>query len=295
LASGNDVGDPAVRGGDVSIRTAALVAVVVAAGVAAATALPSRADNAAPPTTTTTVVSTTTTTTTTAPITTTPAPAPAPGKKKLASSAKALRIVRSFPAAGDLLVPKTVVRLTPDPHARIIRVLTQFRPDFRIQEILALTTRIGTDGKPWYRINLPMRPNGTFGWIPARVVSLTPTVSQIVIHRNARTIDVYFHGKHALHAIVAVGAPGMETPLGHFYVQVRFVPDDSFLGVFALETSAYSKLSEWPGGGVVGIHGTSAPQLLGQAVSHGCVRVSNQTAAALRRLAPVGTPITITD
>jgi len=238
-----------------------------------------------------------TTTTPTTPVTTTPtpAPAPAPKKKQLASSAKAVRIERSFPAAGQLLVPKTVVRLTPDPHARIIRVLTQFRPDFRIQEILALTTRTGTDGKPWYRINLPMRPNGTFGWIPAHIVSLTPTVSQIVIHRNARTIDVYFHGKHALHAIVAVGAPGMETPLGHFYVQVRFVPDDPFLGVFALETSAYSKLSEWPGGGVVGIHGTSAPQLLGQAVSHGCVRVSNQTAAALRRLAPVGTPITIID
>jgi lipoprotein-anchoring transpeptidase ErfK/SrfK len=28
-------------------------------------------------------------------------------------------------------------------------------------------------------------------------------------------------------------------------------------------------------------------------VSHGCVRVSNQTALALERLAPVGTPISI--
>ena len=85
----------------------------------------------------------------------------------------------------------------------------------------------------------------------------------------------------------------METPLGHFYVTARFVPNDPFLGVFALETSAYSKLSEWPGGGVVGIHGTSRPDLLGQAVSHGCIRVSNATAAALRRLAPLGTPIRV--
>ena len=98
-----------------------------------------------------------------------------------------------------------------------------------------------------------------------------------------------------MHAQVAIGAPGMETPLGHFYVQARFVPDDSFLGVFAVETSAYSKLTEWPGGGVVGIHGTSMPQLLGQAVSHGCVRVSNTTAAAMRKLAPLGTPIWIKD
>lgn len=280
-----------------STRTAALLALVCTAGVAAATALPSRADNAAPPAVTTSVVTTTTTTaaaTTPTPVTTTTA-APATPKKKLASTAKAVHVESVFPAAGQLLVPKTVVRLTPNPHARIIRVLKQFRPDFRVQEILAMSTRTGTDGKPWYRINLPMRPNGTYGWIPARIVSLAPTVSQIVVHRSSRTIDVYFHGKHALHAIVAIGAPGMETPLGHFYVQVRFVPDDPFLGVFALETSAYSKLSEWPGGGVVGIHGTSAPQLLGQAVSHGCVRVSNQTAAALRRLAPVGTPIWITN
>jgi lipoprotein-anchoring transpeptidase ErfK/SrfK len=85
----------------------------------------------------------------------------------------------------------------------------------------------------------------------------------------------------------------METPTGHYYVQVRFHPDDTFLGVFAFETSAYSKLSEWPGGGVVGIHGTSAPQLLGQAVSHGCVRMSNEAALVLKRLVPLGTPITI--
>jgi lipoprotein-anchoring transpeptidase ErfK/SrfK len=96
-----------------------------------------------------------------------------------------------------------------------------------------------------------------------------------------------------LSAKVAVAAPGRETPLGEFYVTARFVPDDAFLGAFAFETSAYSRLTEWPGGGIVGIHGTSKPWLLGQAVSHGCVRVSNQTALALKRLAPVGTPISI--
>jgi lipoprotein-anchoring transpeptidase ErfK/SrfK len=139
-----------------------------------------------------------------------------------------------------------------------------------------------------------MRPNGTYGWVPAADLSLRPTKSQIVIDVSSRTIDVYRRGKHALHGIVAVGAPGMETPLGHYYVAATFVPwHDPFLGVYALETSAYSKLTEWPGGGVVGIHGTNLPQLLGQAVSHGCVRVSNATAAKLKQLAPLGTPIFI--
>jgi len=201
-----------------------------------------------------------------------------------------------FPAAGQLTVDSVPVRTKPSPSAGVIKVMHQFRTDYRIQEILAVSTRLGTNGKPWYKISIPMRPNGTMGWIPVGSVSLSPTKGQIVVHRNSRTIDIYRLGRLALHAKVAVGAPGMETPLGHYYVAARFVPyDDPFLGVFAVETSAYSRLTEWPGGGVVGIHGTSMPQLLGQAVSHGCVRVSNQTAAAMRKLAPLGTPIWIKD
>jgi lipoprotein-anchoring transpeptidase ErfK/SrfK len=86
----------------------------------------------------------------------------------------------------------------------------------------------------------------------------------------------------------------METPTGLYYVTVRFRPvRQTFLGTFAFETSAYSKLSEWPGGGVVGLHGTWQPHLLGRAVSHGCIRISNTTAEFLRDRIPVGTPIRI--
>ena len=92
---------------------------------------------------------------------------------------------------------------------------------------------------------------------------------------------------------VAVGRRGMETPTGNYYLTATFKPKEHFLGTFAFETSAYSKLSEWPGGGVVGLHGTSMPWLLGQAVSHGCVRMSNAAALVLMRLTPAGTPLRI--
>jgi len=186
------------------------------------------------------------------------------------------------------------IRKTPNPNSPVIKVLHDFRPDFRPQEILALGKQIGSDGKVWYRVSIPMRPNGTYGWIPANVVSLSPTKGQINIDLGSRTIDLFWNGKHVYHAGVAIGAPGRETPIGHYFVAARFVPyHDTFLGVFAVETSAYSKLTEWPGGGVVGIHGTSLPQLIGQAVSHGCVRVKNSTAEKLKRYAPLGTPIWI--
>jgi lipoprotein-anchoring transpeptidase ErfK/SrfK len=213
-----------------------------------------------------------------------------------AGNAATARMASVFPAAGELMTLKVAVRKAPNPHAAVIKVMHQFRDDYRRQEIFAVARRRGADGRQWYRISIPMRPNGTMGWIPAHTVTLAPTVAEVQVHRRSRTIDLYFHGRHVWHAIVAIGASGMETPLGRYYAAARFVPvDDPFLGVFGVETSGYSKLSEWPGGGVFAIHGTSMPQLLGQAVSHGCIRVSNQTAEKLKRYVPLGTPIIITD
>jgi len=209
------------------------------------------------------------------------------------ASAVAPALPASYPAAGELVATRVAVRTSPDRSAKVIRLLQQFRTDYRLQVVLAVGQANGPDGTAWFKLNLPMRPNGTVGWIPAASATLRPTQSHIVVHRGLRRIELFRGSKRLLYAKVAVGAPGRETPLGEFYVTARFVPDDLFLGAFALETSAYSRLTEWPGGGKVGIHGTSKPWLLGQAVSHGCVRVSNQTALALERLAPVGTPISI--
>jgi len=249
------------------------------AGFAAAVVLPTRA--LAGSTGASTTGTTTTATTTTGTTTTTPKPPKIP-------------VAKSYPAAGPMLANSVPVRVAANPKAHVIRVMHQFRSDFRPQEMFAVGYKTGTDGVPWYHVSIPMRPNGTYGWIPAKTVSLSPTHSQIVVNLNARTIDIYRFNKHKWHGKVAIGAPGRETPQGHYFVAARFVPyHDTFLGVFAVETSAYSKLTEWPGGGVVGIHGTSEPQLLGQAVSHGCVRVSNLTATKLRAYAPLGTPIWI--
>ena len=87
----------------------------------------------------------------------------------------------------------------------------------------------------------------------------------------------------------------METPLGLFFVQAMFRPTTAnpILGAYAFETSGYSKLSDWPGGGVVGVHGTNTPQLIGHAVSHGCVRLHNEDIVFLRTVVRVGTPVKI--
>lgn len=200
----------------------------------------------------------------------------------------------AFPVAGEL-VRSTVARTAPRPDAPIAARMPRFRPDAQFAIVLALTARRGVDGDWWYRVSLPGRPNGNRGWIPADAAALHPVTNRIVVHRAARQLEVrrVRDAKVLLRTMVAVGRPGAETPLGRdFYVASAFVPTDPFYGSFALETSAYARVTDWPTH-VVGIHGTNQPELLGQAVSHGCIRVANGVARRLRRLAPLGTPIDI--
>jgi lipoprotein-anchoring transpeptidase ErfK/SrfK len=187
------------------------------------------------------------------------------------------------------------VRSAPRSDARRVAVLREFRSHYRPQVVLVLSQRVDREtGRPaWYRISVPGRPNGRTGWIPAAAANIKPVRQLIYIDRSARRLEVWSRGHVVLRTKVAVGAPGMETPLGLFYVTWRFVPTAAVLGRFAFETSAYSRLSDWPGGGIVGIHGTYAPWLLGRAVSHGCVRVSNRDILRMRRFVAAGTPIRI--
>jgi lipoprotein-anchoring transpeptidase ErfK/SrfK len=104
-----------------------------------------------------------------------------------------------------------------------------------------------------------------------------------------------YDGSYArLRIRVGVGKPSTPTPNGHFWVRekLRFTNAPAY-GRYALGTAAYAKLSDWPGGGVVGIHGTDQPYLIPGAPSHGCVRVKNADMARLYRLTPIGTPIEI--
>ncbi len=210
--------------------------------------------------------------------------------------ARAEAASEAVPAAGHINWAQVAVRAKPDRQAQRTAVLTQFRPDFRPRVVLALGLRRDQSGKPaWYRISLPGRPNGRTGWVPAASLTVKPIRKEIVIDRSERTLELRNAGRVELRTRVAVGAYGMETPLGRFYIMAKFRPTAPILGAFGFETSAYSKLSEWPGGGIVGIHGTNTPSLLGQAVSHGCVRVANEAILRLKDLVPVGTPIRIVE
>ena len=196
--------------------------------------------------------------------------------------------------SGTLAKPQVVVRAKPKDTARRVRVLKEFRPDFSPQYVVALSALKDKKGQAtWFRISLPGRPNGQTGWVRARALELRPVQKRILIDRGERRFEFWDGNRLVRAGKVAVGKPGAETPTGLFYVQSKFFPTAEILGAFAFETSAYSKLTDWPGGGVVGVHGTPWPELLGQAVSHGCVRLHNRDVLFLRSRVPAGTPIKI--
>jgi lipoprotein-anchoring transpeptidase ErfK/SrfK len=145
----------------------------------------------------------------------------------------------------------------------------------------------------WYRVMLPLKPNGQTGYVRARDVSLRPLRTRVVVDLSIRKLTVFERGKSVLQARVAIGARATPTPVGRFYVNQRFREDPAGVyGWAAIGISAFSEvLHGWPQGGPVAIHGTNRPSLLGLAVSNGCIRVSNATVKRLWRLAPTGTPV----
>ena len=147
----------------------------------------------------------------------------------------------------------------------------------------------------WYRVQVPVKPNGVTGYVRARAVNLRVVRSRVVIDLSRRTLSLYLRGRLSLTTRTAIGAPATPTPLGRFYINQRFRTDSAGpYGWAAIGISAFSEvLTGWPQGGPVAIHGTNRPSLLGLQISNGCIRVSNAAIRHLWRLAPTGTPVWI--
>lgn len=160
---------------------------------------------------------------------------------------------------------------------------------------VVLRRRTDAKGRRWLRIRMPGRPNGRKGWVRSRGLGRLHTVTtRLVIDRRHLRTAFYRRGKRVWGAPVGVGKPGTPTPRGRFWIREGFaVPGNGIYGAYAFGTSAYSVLSDWPGGGVVGLHGTDQPELIPGRPSHGCVRLKNRDIRWLARHMPVGTPVRI--
>ena len=119
--------------------------------------------------------------------------------------------------------------------------------------------------------------------------------TRLVIDRRRLVATLQRDGRPVWRAPIGIGTDATPTPAGVFFVRNRLTRYRSpFYGPVAFGTSARSAtLTDWPGGGFIGIHGTDRPDLIPGRVSHGCIRLRNAAILRLARLMPVGTPIRI--
>ncbi|MGA7396704.1 MAG: L,D-transpeptidase [Solirubrobacterales bacterium] len=191
---------------------------------------------------------------------------------------------------------KAPIRFGPRQSSRRI-TSTHFSTEDGFPEVyLALRKWTNRLGQTWVRLRIPMRPNGRIGWV--RSFALGPLYrvnTKLIVNRSRGSAALYNHGRRIWKAPVGTGKQNTPTPPGNFWVREKFKTRDArgTYGPVAFGTSDYSVLTDWPGGGVIGIHGTDQPGLIPGTPSHGCIRVRNGAIRRLFQLMPVGTPILI--
>jgi lipoprotein-anchoring transpeptidase ErfK/SrfK len=149
----------------------------------------------------------------------------------------------------------------------------------------------------WLNVYLPVRPNGSTGWIKRSDVKLSQHDWRIVVEETAHRITVYQGANVFLQEPVAVGKQDTPTPGGVYYLKELLKPPNpnTVYGPYAYGLSGFSNvLTTFNGGeGVIGIHGNNDASVLGHDVSHGCIRMSNPGITKLVSVLPLGVPVEI--
>jgi lipoprotein-anchoring transpeptidase ErfK/SrfK len=176
--------------------------------------------------------------------------------------------------------------------------------DFGLRNANGVPTVFGVVGRivdrrckaHWYRVQLPVKPNGTTGFVRAADVHLEAVRARIVVDLSDRRVTLFRDGKRVLRAVTAIGSSATPTPTGRYYVNQRLVPADTSgpFGPGAVGISAFSEvLTGWAQGGPIALHGTNQPWSIGRPVSNGCLRVRNDVIRRIFGTALAGTPVII--
>lgn len=151
----------------------------------------------------------------------------------------------------------------------------------------------------WLHVLLPVRPNGSTGWIRADDVDLARTRYRVEVDLAEFELRVHEGDDLVVETPVGYGAEDTPTPGGRYYITELLEPPDpgGVYGPYAFGLSGFSDVHlDFAGGeGVIGIHGTNDPSSIGNRVSNGCIRMANDVIEELASRLPLGTPVTITD
>ena len=179
------------------------------------------------------------------------------------------------------------------PDGQIIEVMDSPTPTNGPLVFLTLT-----NASEWHEVLLPIRPNGSRGWVRNSDVDLAAHNFRIQVDLEDFRCRVFERGVPIFDAVAGVAAENTPTPGGSYYLTELIAPEipDTVYGSFAYGLSGFSEVFEtFEGGpGQLGIHGTSDPATLGTPVSAGCIRLHNDDVARLVTYLPLGVPVEVT-
>lgn len=216
------------------------------------------------------------------------------------SGAPSVRIEAGEVPVGTMVAQAAVPELVAysEPDAESAPLVTMIDPTpIGGPVVLRVLTAFGLPTPEWLEVSLPVRPNGTVGWIRSDDVKLTMNPYRIDIDTSDFTLELFEGEALVFSTAIAVGTGDTPTPYGEFFLTELLQPStpDGRYGPYAFGLSGFSDvLTAFRGGdGVIGIHGTDEPEALGTEVSHGCVRVSNDVITEMASIVPLGTPVKI--
>lgn len=188
------------------------------------------------------------------------------------------------------------IREWPKPESLLVAPVSLTTEDGLPEVYPMLRSWTDANGREWLQVRVPMRPRVRTGWVDAIALGQPQLIhAQLVVDRRKLRATLKQAGRVVWQSRIGVGKSQTPTPPGRFWIRerIRSTDPNGIYGPWAFGTSAYSRLSDWPGGGVIGIHGTNEPGLIPGRPSHGCIRVPNPAIRRLARLMPIGTPVWI--
>ena len=194
-------------------------------------------------------------------------------------------------------IAERTVRAAPTGTAKAVTRLRLSTEDGPPEVYLVLASHVDPEtDQVWLRVRIPGRPNGRTGWVPREGLGgLFVVRTKLLVDRRRLAATLFRDGRPVWRSRIGVGKAATPTPRGRFWIRTRLrnLRGNPLYGPWAFGTAAYSILSDWPGGGVVGVHGTNQPHLIPGRPSHGCIRVPNRKIRRLARIMPIGTPVEI--
>jgi lipoprotein-anchoring transpeptidase ErfK/SrfK len=198
-------------------------------------------------------------------------------------------------AEGDI-----VFRAAPSASAEVVTTLANPRPlatdpPVSIPLVLLVAEREGD----WAKVYLPIRPNGSTGWIPADELTITTHPWRIEALLDEFKLKVYKNDEVVYETAIGVSRENAPTPGGLYYTTELLQPPDpnTVYGTYAYGLSGFSDTyQEFNGGpGQLGLHGTNEPWAIGTRVSSGCIRLNNEDINYIveQLKLPLGVPVDI--